>query len=156
MERYKITSKGYRFDKVIFYLANFYILLILSVTILKYGLAFKPYINCITDTCENPFMNKNSYGCTFGFGLFDCEIQKEEWMKNKILLRGEYGTPPPNFNWFYITVFSALLVAFSLNHIIHNINRQFHINAMDLLEKINLKEEENEGENENINFKRNK
>jgi len=139
MERFKTTTKGYKFDKVIFWGMTLFMLLILGGLFYKYGIEFKPYVKCSSLECENPFYNKNSYDCTLAFGFIDCPIKTEEWMNRPILTMGEYGTPPPKLGWFNIMILGFILCAIGLNHLLWNKGKSFHINLLDTLEKISGK-----------------
>lgn len=113
INRYKRTNKGYIFDRLIFKIACWTILIFLFAVCWLQGFNFKPqlYIKCDSETqCLNPFYDPFSPGCNY------------EWCSQKYLDPGfEFGKKP-HFLFIsapYITI-CMLAIAFGVNHYKYN------------------------------------
>ena len=135
MKRYNITTKGYRFDKFIFWGMFLIWILLLGSQFYIHGYGHHPYFVCHAYECENPLV-RGEYKCTLAFGMIPCKVEcKEEWCTKPFLPKGEYGKKPINNNAFYMAMFGSLILGLVLNHFIHNKGKAFHINIMDRIEK---------------------
>jgi len=145
MGRFNTTTKGYKYDKVLFWLTYLAVILIVGKIWLTHGIAANPYMNCTEDIgCFNPFSSEIYYDCTFGFGFLDCPINHYDWMEEEYLPKGEYGTPPVSFSWFFPAVIALFGLAFMLNHLMWNKGKRFHMSSK-LIDWIKKHQDENEG-----------
>lgn len=140
MERFNTTKKGYRFDKIIFWSIVLLIFVLLGFIFNKYGTTYKPYLNCKgPGNCENPFANELTHGCSWGFGLMECKIERENWMDEEMLSPGEYGTKPINAHSFFLIIIGLFLFGLIINHFIWNRGKKFHLDIIDKIEKLGEK-----------------
>lgn len=153
MARFNVKKNGYKFDKVIFWSSTAIILIILVGLFVQHGFSYKPYILCkgsvgvlgVPDGyCKNPFYDEHDYTCTHLFGLWDCDIEEYDWMKEEYLPVGEYGEKPIDMGKFGWTIFSAYLLAFALNHLIWN--RSVKIDFKELIKKANEADDESDND----------
>jgi len=131
MERFKETSKGYKFDRFIF--LGFTILMVLSVVLAvsQHGVNFKPYLKCTIGTCDNPFYTEQKYSCKMAFGFMHCPIEQYSWLNNETVSYGEYGEKPANLNLYVLLYMLTAGLCLVLNHFWHNKGKEFHLNIMD-------------------------
>ena len=132
MEFLKKTSKGYIYDKRIFWAGMFLIVLFAIGIMSLYNFDFSNsiYYKCISPNgCLNPyFANKINCDREWLYGK-DCLIKcDQEWCTQEILTTGEYGTKPPNniILGFNVFILSIILLSFCLNHLAHNKGKKFH------------------------------
>jgi len=140
MERFNTTRTGYKYDKLIFWGFAFIMLAIVAILIGKYGVTSKPYFNCnpggvntscvlwddnvtrcsiVGRNCENPFYSNKTFRCDYVFGLIACPIENYAWLKEERLTPGVYGETDQTAGAGYL-MFGLLVLAFVLNHILHN------------------------------------
>jgi hypothetical protein len=120
MKRYKITKTEYKFDRFIF--IPYLVLIIVSILSIwnSSGFDFKTkiYFKCDSMYCQNPIESKYCH---------------EEWCRQSLIPRGEYGEKPDKYfnfliNWWYI----FFIGCFVLNHLIHNRHWDFQKHYGDL------------------------
>ena len=137
MNFFNITKRGYKFDKRIFWAA---MILIFSTIFLimwtyKFDFSLHPYFNCKFAFCENPYYKMDS--CSQELKILwviplyktqDCRINCK-WCNLETLTLGEYGERPNNFlfNNMSLISFIIILIAFGVNHLIHNKGRKFDV-----------------------------
>lgn len=115
MKRFQTADNGYRYDKLILWGGFLAVCLVCVFILSQFGFDFekKLYLDCKSPTCENPIFFRSDL-------LKHC---KEDWCRQSMLPRGEYGTPPPDswmFNNFGLIAFLIMVVVVLLNHFIHN------------------------------------
>lgn len=145
MKRFKETSNGYKFDRVIFLSVIGFTLLVLAGVIGVYGLEARPYFLCKSETCINPFYDADRYGCSYGGGFIPCKVKNESWMNEAILSKGEYGTKPILYQAFLYMLGGLLLLAFTLNHFLYNRGIDFNIELADKMRKWQNEKTNNKG-----------
>lgn len=121
-DRYRITEKGYKFDRFIFNFA------LISCFAFLFLIAFQYDFQLDFFECQaSPFPfsgEKNDSIFTIYSNQEYCEnpfYKESDWKNVKYLPAGKYGVDPKE--WFWRTISSVLvtfLLAFSLNHIYHN------------------------------------
>jgi len=138
MKLFNETKKGYRYNKVIIWVAllivfaNIYYVMKLN----SFDFSTKIYFNCEDDQCENPLFNMNKCSSQLKvlwvipvYETVDCkETCIEWWCDKEFVPRGEYGEKPPA-NIGYVLPFSFIIIilALVLNHIFFNKGKKFDL-----------------------------
>lgn len=139
MERFNVTKRGYKYDKIIFWVVMLVTIGLVLYNFAYYNFDFTPRVHfvCSAVECPNPYFLqdcKQQLTILFVIPIYttkDCStLEGYEWIKEEKLPYGEYGDPEPD-NFFYrnvpIIVFVCFLLAFLLNHFFHNRGRKFDI-----------------------------
>jgi len=134
MSRYKTQQNGYRFDKFIFWGFTLFCIIIVGSLIYINGIESQPYFKCKIAECPNPFYSELTHKCSYAFGFIKCKIKHDSWMDKKLLPKGEYGKKNPYDN-FSLMLFSGLILAFILNHLIHNRGKPIMLDNIKKLER---------------------
>ena len=126
MNRFKTTSKGYKYDLFIVYgvilllcCLTFYVFYINDFNFNKHI-----FFECKQDYCYNPA------------SLYTSNIKNycwEEWCYQEYLPRGSYGSKPMMawvWNYIYLIAIGSVGIIFVLNHLIHNLGKPFHYEFM--------------------------
>jgi len=133
--RWKTTKKGYKFDKVIFQIAFWLIMIFLFCIVASYDFDFSLnlYYKCDQQVpCENPFYNATlSTNNLLYKGKNITDICPYAWCTSHYLPPGfEHGKPP---NLLFRLVWPVTLIlcilALVFNHFIHNRNYEFEKEA---------------------------
>lgn len=139
MKRFNITKRGYKFDKLIFWVVLIFTisLVIYNFYLHSFDFSTRAYLNCESPTCSNPYYLEKcqqQLKILFFIPLYTTKSCNEDpaydWLQEKKLARGTYGEPPPqNFLYIYIRiiVLGILILAFLLNHSLHNRGERFDI-----------------------------
>lgn len=120
MKIFHVCDNGYKYDRRIFWGVLGIALLLFSFTAYLEGFNFsyKFHFVCEDSICDNPYSDVMASRNSVTGHKYLCS---EEWCKEPILTKGEYGKGPPwlllNFNWILILMVIAGLI---LNHFIHN------------------------------------
>lgn len=142
MERYRITNKGYKFDKFVFWGAVSLVFLMLIGIMARHNFDFKTtnvYIKCEDpEGCINPLLDKGLDNCRmrlrvlWSIPLYTTEDCRDtctgEWCKWEVLPKGEYGTPPdPMLKNAGLYSWGIVILAVLLNHLVHNKGKKFDL-----------------------------
>lgn len=138
MKRYNVMDNGYRYDRVIFWIAFLFILGVIFQIALRNGFSFnetKIYLNCEDPNgCLNPLVEnklhfiercRQQLRILFFIPLYtteDChDTCTESWCTQAVLPPGEYGTPPdPMIARMPALIIAILAVSLLFNHLWHN------------------------------------
>jgi len=121
---YKITEKGYIYDKRIFWGAMVLIIAFFFLIAYKndFSLKYEFTLECKPgDPCGNPLAEEDYFiynSITGKDYKKDCTAQ---WCNEELLPTGKYGKKPDRF-YYYFTPFCIALVVLGLllNHLLHN------------------------------------
>lgn len=138
MEWIHRTKKGYKFDKRIFAIYFIVVLFMALVVMQRHNWDFsaRPYFKCELEQCQNPFYYTPTCKAqlTAGFGLIPLYTTEDckdtcEWCNEAYLPRGEYGEKKDSYllNNMWFIVLGLYVVAFVVNHYIHNRGRPFDL-----------------------------
>lgn len=137
MSRFYTTTKGYRFDRIIFYVMFGLVLMFFGYVfaVENFNTSTHVYINCKEEYCQNPlldpsFICQNELKVLWFIPIYEdknCMRNcNEEWCEWKYLPRGEYGRKKPPyilaFPWFTLAISIMGIIA---NHLIHNKGKKF-------------------------------
>jgi hypothetical protein len=149
MKFFRETDSGYRFDKRIFWGAEIVMILglFLFFSAFKFDFSYHPYFECKFDTCKNPMYDAEYVAplinkVSSAGNLADCD-----WCSFPILLRGNYGVPPPSQFLFFIIPFAVVILftcAVLVNHLVHNKGRKFDLGMKEQYKWIKLEKEKKE------------
>jgi hypothetical protein len=124
MNRFNETPTGYKFDKLIFFGIILCLAGIVVYNFMLNGYENHPYLKCTAEKCINPIAMPSI--CP---GVYCPPVKCDEaWCSQKTVSRGEYGQKPSFLQTnFSLIVWILLILAFVLNHFIHNKNIKFSI-----------------------------
>ena len=131
MKRFNITKYGYKYDKIIFYSVLLILVSIFAVVLYNNDFELNKnylYFECLgNQSCINPIYqltcsNEKVWGK-------DCSIKcEEDWCDLVLLPPGKYGKEPPRIvQMFSFIAVVLMIIAFLLNHQIHNKGVEWNI-----------------------------
>lgn len=139
MGRFNITKRGYKYDKIIFWVVMIITTAVVLYNFAYYNFDFTPRVHMICEEfqCKNPYYGgecKQTLTILFFIPLYttkDCStLEGYEWIKEEYVPMGEYGDPPPEgflYRDIPLIVIVCFVLAFLLNHFIHNKGKKFDI-----------------------------
>lgn len=133
MKRYKITPRGYVWDRAIpwtIFIITIGVLVYIA-SLYNFDFSSRAYVECnpppLSVNCKNPFYEQVNNLPTLTPLPTDRPVKcEEDWCKQKYLDAGVYGTPEPDF--LKHPIFKGFLIfclMVGLNHVIHNRKRRF-------------------------------
>lgn len=123
----------YYFDKWIFRGAFIFLILLFAFFILSDGFQQKVYLNCPLEvgSCKNPIYKQcdnwiDSYIENYSHSSIKSALQ---YCNQEYLIGGTIIGEPPSkiYDNFWFIVFGSLILAFIVNHFVHNRNREIKI-----------------------------
>jgi len=119
------SENGYRFNRLLFFIPIFILIIIFLFLCVDGGMVTHPYVVCEQLICSNPLHGELPECDGFYCPPIVCE---EEWCEQEFLTYGEYGkTSPPIAKNFMMVGFFLILLSFIFNHVFYNRNVKFSI-----------------------------
>ena len=136
MKRFNTTKRGYKFDKIIFYIIFILVTGFVMFKFYEYNFDFtpKPYFECKQAFCKNPLYQsdcKQQLKILWVIPLYTTRDCKEicVWCNKEILPKGIYGEKPDDYYMNNLGLFAFFLFMFGmvLNHLLHNRGKKFDL-----------------------------